>query len=495
MLLLLPVRSGAISDLERGQTLLRESQSLFSQGQYFKAARYAFSAQSETPELQSDAYGMITISLYEAGLYHSASYFFIRALESKNRAVIRRVLIHAEDLILRMGPDLFRQALIENTTYDDYTPESKSAYLFVLAKHALFIGQEKNAVGYLRGLSASTRLRPQAALIEGTALSILGDHHGALRAFQECAKSKHMDLRARCQAGVARVYYETAQFDLADRAYDQIPMENLIWPDLLFEQAWNAFARGQYNRALGKLVTYQAPLLKFVVNPEIDVLRAQSYMALCMYENANQTVQKFNERYTQLGLEIKKFIDSAGSDVLPLYIAGKQALQRRSIAGAPALTSLFRRFIQAPYFQQLVSAERSINPEIEMVRGFGRLSNPNAESSTGGFPAFLEKVLQWRLGMVQKLGGVFVQNSLRDHHQSLLEDLDKMTFIRLEVLSRMKESLLSPNTAALRGQRTLGNLEPVQRGDQYYWNFNGEFWADELGDYLFGLESRCGKSR
>jgi hypothetical protein len=42
-------------------------------------------------------------------------------------------------------------------------------------------------------------------------------------------------------------------------------------------------------------------------------------------------------------------------------------------------------------------------------------------------------------------------------------------------------------------ERNRGNVIPTRRGDQYYWSFNGEFWDDELGDYIFGLESECGR--
>jgi hypothetical protein len=44
------------------------------------------------------------------------------------------------------------------------------------------------------------------------------------------------------------------------------------------------------------------------------------------------------------------------------------------------------------------------------------------------------------------------------------------------------------------GDRTRGNVIPSRRDDQYYWSFNGEFWNDELGDYVFGLESACARS-
>ena len=31
----------------------------------------------------------------------------------------------------------------------------------------------------------------------------------------------------------------------------------------------------------------------------------------------------------------------------------------------------------------------------------------------------------------------------------------------------------------------------IYRGRLYLWTFNGEFWADELGDYVFSLKSEC----
>ena len=49
----------------------------------------------------------------------------------------------------------------------------------------------------------------------------------------------------------------------------------------------------------------------------------------------------------------------------------------------------------------------------------------------------------------------------------------------------------SGGPAAVEEERGRGNVEPRRRDDQFYWSFNGEFWNDELGDYVFGLESEC----
>ena len=39
-----------------------------------------------------------------------------------------------------------------------------------------------------------------------------------------------------------------------------------------------------------------------------------------------------------------------------------------------------------------------------------------------------------------------------------------------------------------------GRSDVPRRDYQYFWSFNGEFWNDELGDYVFGLESECTRS-
>ena len=64
-----------------------------------------------------------------------------------------------------------------------------------------------------------------------------------------------------------------------------------------------------------------------------------------------------------------------------------------------------------------------------------------------------------------------------------------MSFIKLEVLSRKKEQLYKWEAD---NKRDRGDIKYLQRNDkQYFWSFNGEFWADELGDYAVALKNRC----
>ncbi len=489
------------------QGYLSEAQTLYSQGQYFKSARYAFAAQEADPKLASEAYSWVTLSLVRARLYNSASYFFIRTLQTGQKPAIRRVLTQTETLLVRVGADLLRKYLIRHTSYEDYDTLNRSAYLYGLGKDALLSGKLQNSIGYVNGISGRSPLWPFALQLRATANAILGKNDDAIRDFRECGsvasqyadtsdaeesavkrtqRSEAEDLASRCQAGVARTLYQMDKFQEADRAYDRIPKESLVWPDILFEQAWNSFGREEYNRSLGKLVSYKSPALSFVFNSEVDVLRAQSFLALCLYSDANEVINEFNSKYAKVGEDVKHFVEVNAGNINAFYDFGKRALGGTLYAQDDTLR-MANRFVRGPYFQNLVSAEKSVGTERVAIRQFGAMQ-PGARAGGGGFPGFLDQILGWREKTIRQLGGAFVKNSLLDYHSMLISDFEKMSFIKLEMLRRAKERLIYKREL---GSRSRGGQEPGRRDDQYFWSFNGEFWNDELGDYVFGLESEC----
>lgn len=482
----------ARADAVAGAQALHDAQSFFQSGQYFRAARYGFAASQEDPGLKAESYSWITVSLTRAGLPNAASYFFIRTLQSDNNRAIRRVLTETQALIDKVGADLLRKYLIRHTRYEDYDLANRSAYLYALGKDALLADSPDRAIGYINGIKSGTNVYPYALELRGSAFAISGKNDQAIHDFKECQDvAKGMDLRARCIAGQARTLYQMDQFEEADRVYDQIPKQSLSWPDILFEQGWNSFAKQEYNRTLGKLVSYKSPALKFVYNSEIDVLRAQSFLALCLYSDANKVINEFNSRYTPVGEQIKAMVEQNGSNLDYFYNQGKAALAD-SIYTNIGVHQFMNRFIRGPYFQDLVKSERSSANELTTTRQFSRMESGSGKNLEAGFPGFLEQVLRWRVHTIRALGGAYVKNSSLDYYANLLSNFDKMSFIKLEMLRRAKDKLIYKN--AQTADRSRGNIEPSRRDDQMYWSFNGEFWNDELGDYVFGLESECNAS-
>lgn len=150
--------------------------------------------------------------------------------------------------------------------------------------------------------------------------------------------------------------YQQGKYEDAEEVYDQIPKSSYVWTDILFEQAWNAFAKEDYNRALGKLVTYRSPSLGFVFNPEVSVLRAQSFLALCLYEDVNKTVNEFNSSYADIGGRLKNFLLGNENNLGAFYQTGRQAFYSK-LHKTNEFNMALNRFVRGPSFELDQSGE------------------------------------------------------------------------------------------------------------------------------------------
>ncbi|MBC7396924.1 MAG: hypothetical protein H7333_05725 [Bdellovibrionales bacterium] len=499
----------------------------FDTGQYFSAARLAFNDANHAPNNadRALAYYWVTESLVRAGLDQSAFYFFVRTLQAQDRVASRKVLEMTPLFIERAGADIVGKFLMKYTQSDDYSPRARNGYALAVTKDRLLKGDYAGTISASQQVSSTSPLYPVSLQMRATAEVMLNQVPSGIQDFAACAETAEQrnnvetgsieeelaktqptamlgkwnnlkkdaarDLKARCTAGQARGLYESGDFEEADRMYDQIPKASFVWTDTLFEHAWNSYAREEYNRTLGKLVSYKSPALEFAFNSEVDVLMAQSYMALCLYDDASKIIEDFNRKLGSTARDVKQFVAANPSDARPYYVLGRQALSDK-LHSERMMHRFLNRFVRSPNFQSLVLSEERASAERVAIARMDAARPETRTGSTTGFPGFLNKVLDWRVRNIQLLGGIFVRNSMVDYHQYLISDLEKMQFMKIDILGHQKAKLMEPE-AALASERGRGNRIPVRRNDQLLWSFNGEFWNDELGDYVFALESECGK--
>src|SRR5690606_5011407 len=88
-------------------------------------------------------------------------------------------------------------------------------------------------------------------------------------------------LKDTCSANLGRNEFEQENYQKALDWYAKVPKKSFIWPYILLEQAWAHYHLGNYNRALGIIMTYNSPLLESYFMPEAEVLKALSYFQLC----------------------------------------------------------------------------------------------------------------------------------------------------------------------------------------------------------------------
>lgn len=467
--------------------LFKDSVHLYQSKKYLNAARYAFSAQIKNPSLKSNSYLLIFLSLIKSGYFNAASYFFIETLKSKDEKNIKTSLTEVEPLAKNLGFDFLRKHLILNTKKENYNLNNRSVYLYSLGKQALIDLKLDQAIQYLNDIEPEVFFWGSALQLRATAYALLSQNEKAINDFKECVRvASSQDLKNHCTAGHARTLYQMNRFSEAEYVYDKIQKKDFLWPEVVFEQAWSAFSRKDYNTALGKLVSYKSPQLSFFFNSEIDILRAQSYFFLCLYTDAQEALDEFEKKYSSISNEIKDFLKKNSNNLKIFYDTAKSAL-KEPLYGRSFFYQILNRFNRSFYFQSFVIEEKSIDKEIEKIK----------KENLGLFSEFIEKILNWRLESIYFLGGSFVKNNFINFEKSLTYDFEKKDFIKIEILEKQKTKLIQNNYVKNKQKinvRERGDLVPSIRNGQYLWYFNGEFWNDELGDYVFGLESECLKN-
>lgn len=436
-------------------------------------------------------YPQLAAELIQDKMYFSAIPFVKEYLASTSRvndAAVDKVL---DDLITEVGVKQF-EVLPSNILEKSNAPTVR----YILAKKAFRQGKFDLALKYLdRKIEDWHPVKPFALLLEASAYSVSKREDKAIGVFRECidvaeshikkennkARLRQLNItRDYCVVGIPRSQFATQKFDLAYSSYLDLPKSSYIWPEILFEEAWNSFYQKDYNRTLGKLVTYKAPVFNYTFNPEIEVLKALSYMEMCLWDDSKKAVEDFYAYYETDNASYKKFIDSLGKDYRQYYLLVKDREDgkfRENKILSTALASIGRD----PAYLELYSAFNSGRDEIEKLKGL-----PN-----DSLKAALNENLRESLSLQRNLIGSYIRGQLQLYAAQVVRAFEDMSYIKLEVLSKRKTELYED--VSMRGAgRARGDVAHLRRTDkQYFWTFNGEFWADELGDYVFSLKSEC----
>jgi hypothetical protein len=432
-------------------------------------------------------YPRIIGKLVDAGMYHTAvpyvKEYLVRAKKVKGGQFDKLL----EQVISQVGDRQF--VLLP----EKYLSKSNSPTLrYILAKKMLRKRRYEQALAFLNGsIEVEHPVKPFALMLEGTIFAIQKKSTLAVNAFQRCVKESSDQLsdaktkqkrrqllinKDYCLAGIARSYYNDKKYEEAESAYLDIDKKSYVWPELLVEEAWNSYYQGNYNRALGKLVTYKAPIMDKIFNPEIRVLNALSYLGLCLYDDAIKVIDDYYGEYERDFGNLNTLINSKKN--LRYFFLLANSFKDGKKYGSKLVNTLLENIISDPAFLNSLESYERGKEEAEKIKG---ISNRRLR-------AVFARNLKDSLSTMQKIMGSYVKRSLRISAGQIQKGFAGMSYIKLEVLSKRKASIYAGNS--LEGKR--GDIKYLKRNEkQYFWLFNGEFWADELGDYVFALRSEC----
>lgn len=435
-------------------------------------------------------YGRAVRYLHSKKLYFTSIFYSKKYINEKNKN-IKEMDKFLTKIILKTGPQ----------TYFDIKDENLASHLlpslsFVLTLKNFKKNSFQKAIKFSQLIPENHRFFPETTMVVGSSYYFLGNFKKANVSFLKCYKSSqdlendsnhkklkryYAIIKENCLINLARISYKKRQYKKSLWAYEKISKNSYLWPYLLMERAWANFQLNDYNRALGISVAYKSPLLTSYFLPEVEVLKALSYYKLCQYEDALLLIDQYYKVFKPKSERLRKLIsENKGSKLFFYKLMIKKGMEKS--LGSEFIINLKTQTKKRIKYSLDWLAVKKIYYELKQVRNFPK-SN------------FRNKIYN-RLTNFYNQKRSRLNYFVKKEFYSYINNIHKFSYelfkIRLEIYSKKRDLIY--NKSKIASKRDRGNKKNIKRqSDQFLWDFRGEFWADELGDYSFGLESKCTK--
>lgn len=359
------------------------------------------------------------------------------------------------------------------------------------------------------------------------------------------------NIRALTSVNLARMYFSLRNYDKAIEHYMKVPKDHPLWVQALVEQGWSQVASEDFSGAIGNMYSLHSPYFKAVYQPESFVVRTIGYLNICQYGDAYKTLTWLEKDYrdwqtkTARYLETRSQPDSIYSTVKS-YIRGKST---DDVDGVPY--QVWREMAHRKDFLNLQTALNDKHDETKRYEGVNQkikdekasirwraeqskkrfdqwrnqiaksqvdmslkknLAQMNAslklekdltigyrfqlailEQSRQGYMDFQSKSqakLNTEGKSIAHQAGTILLSHAGNMQKEMARVLENNEFLRYEVFSGSGENIRYQVSGGKVDQshRVPASIKPTKMMN---WNFDGEFWEDEIGSYRSSLHNNC----
>lgn len=446
--------------------------------------------------------GEILFNPQDNQLYFSAALTKLLALTkiTKSERTIFRVLA---TINVDQFPAKFRNELTYMAGRMYYTESNKRENDDLLMK----------AIQQFDQVDPSSAFYAKAQYIKGVIQVINKDYAGAKRTFDiiadlpetfsdfgEYAKVKEMSKLSLGQLFYKAGFEATRQrYEILSAAidyYDQVDRENNQWFEALFEKTWASMLTDRYNTALGTVHTLNSPFFAYQFVPEVTLIETITYYRLCKYPQVEDSINRFLDQFIPMEKAISNYMErnqvTKSSEIYhDLLRDYAHALNNRpSSLPLPVLTHLLNN--DSVFLNAYINIQE-LERELKMLDGA-----PAAfiESALG---KNVQRQLRLQASQAQKRAGRRAIEQMKVISISLSELIGNARAIRVELLDKQINFLQRLEAFGVTEDEYRADKAAIERdnytaavGDhELYWPFDGEYWKDELGYYLYSVDQEC----
>ncbi len=322
------------------------------------------------------------------------------------------------------------------------------------------------------------------AMMKGIVLAQQSRFDEAVEALQIAQATGVTNSRGQAFADLAalnlgRAYYGAGSYGLAITSYASVSRESPHWLEAQFERAWSHFRGNDINGALAMLFNHDTPFFTEDYHPEADLLRAYSLFMMCKFTDATAEINAFQERYEPMSAAL------AGISMTP------QEAWTEVVAFVSDQPHQLPDWILDPFDgdPRLAEAQLAVaHAEKELARVDG-LSPELAEVA--------RKLVEGQKADIIRLEGERVLDRVSEARDELSSMLAGIEITRLDLLNLEAQMYQRASaTGQLESADRVGELKELRKRKTgfHVWPFQGEYWADELGWFVFDARPDCPES-
>lgn len=431
-------------------------------------------------------------ALYQEGIYSGASTpLFEVVTAGAEKKHFKEAFYMLEDLTRQIG---YQPPALEQLTslyLEDLNKDFQDDFNYYMGK--FFYDYEKSdlAIEYLNNVSSGAPDYPESLYVKGVAKldPSVNDTAGALRDFEgairagEAEPGGNQEILQLGYLALARTFYEVGFYDVALFYYQKLPRNSSRNAEATFEQAWTYFLKNDYRRSLGTFHTLHSPYYARWYFPDLYILEATVYLNLCMFEQSKVALAEFQKTYLDKQPRLADFLAETTE---PRALWYEMVTRFEKGEGESKLPRLFANAVldDLEFYNTYQVIQRLQQEKAALEQNIGTL---------GDFGETVLTRVDRQLDTKIEEGGILVQQKLGAIDRELTDWDIKATQISFDIDAEDKAQL----------ERRLTNPEwqpPTAEGgttflvvadDWQRWDFEGEYWLDEVSNYRSGLRSQC----
>ncbi|MFW7379083.1 MAG: hypothetical protein ACOH5I_09780 [Oligoflexus sp.] len=480
-----------------------KARALYAKGGYVEAAELYFrtySSPKNLAEKRKSEWGLAE-SLQKIGLLYSASKYYSIIVRRGRRADNPFFRSSLEELgrinsQLSLGQSHIVQLFKTQVRASDVPGPARGFYFYYKGAEAFSLNRFEEAGSNFAKVPSSSSYYLGASFHLGVISNLSGRHSRAITYFEKVlagsrGRTEYEEIREMAIMNIARVNYEMKRYTQAIAYYGQIPRSSDNWLDAIWEASWTFFFMQKLNNTLGNIHSLHSPFFENQFYPESYILQAITFLRLCRFDQVKESMRRFKVRYSPVYGDVKSMLDRYRSDPNAFYKLAYDYNRTGRMSEHRKAEEIISKLSTTDAFKGAKDTIRFADRELDMLRRYRRWQE-------SGLLSALVSFLQSKKSAAVTNAGRRMFREGTTYYTQLLELSNQTRLIVAEMqlgqLAKLR-SLINVGADERRVQ-FIGGMQELKINESLeYWPFEGEYWEDELGFYVYNMDSQCENER